>query len=324
MSHPIDRRLSVAPMMECTDRHERFFLRLITTRTLLYTEMVTTGAVLHGDRERLLAYDPVEHPLALQVGGSSPTELAKCARIAHAMGYDEINLNVGCPSGRVQSGRFGACLMAEPDLVASCVAAMADASPLPVTVKTRIGIDERDSFEELLGFVDAMASAGCRVVIIHARKAWLSGLSPKENREVPPLRYDVVYRLKRERPALSVVLNGGVQNLAEAHDHLREVDGVMIGRAAYETPYVLAEADRRLWGDERPVPTRRELLDRFVPYVEEQVLRGVPLNLMARHLAGLLHGEQGAKLWRRRLGELCRKDSRKEALRELVAAFPAF
>ncbi len=321
VTHPIDRRLCVAPMMECTDRHERFFLRLITARTLLYTEMVTTGAVLHGDRERLLAFDPVEHPVALQVGGSSPIELAKCARIAHAMGYDEINLNVGCPSDRVQSGRFGACLMAEPDLVARCVAAMADASPLPVTVKTRIGIDESDSFEELLNFVDKVALAGCRVFVIHARKAWLSGLSPKENREVPPLRYDVVYRLKRERPTLSVVLNGGVGSLDEAQDHLRQVDGVMIGRAAYETPYVLAEADRRLWGEERPIPSRRELLERFVPYAEEQARRGVPLNLMARHLMGIFHGEQGARLWRRRLGELCRKDSGGEELREVIEAF---
>ena len=254
-----DRRVSVAPMLDWTDRHCRFFLRLLTRHTLLYTEMVTTGAVLHGNRERLLAYDPAEHPLALQLGGSNPTDLARCARIAADLGYDEINLNVGCPSDRVQSGRFGACLMAEPLLVAECVAAMQAAVDLPVTVKTRIGIDDRDSYEELAEFVRCIALAGCRTLIIHARKAWLTGLSPKENRQIPPLRYDVVYRLKQDFSELRFILNGGVASIQQMAEHLALVDGVMIGRAAYENPYLLAEVDQRFFGTSQPIPTRHDL-----------------------------------------------------------------
>ncbi|CDI01537.1 tRNA-dihydrouridine synthase A [Candidatus Competibacter denitrificans Run_A_D11] len=298
-----DRRVSVAPMLDWTDRHCRFFLRLLTRHTLLYTEMVTTGAVLHGNRERLLAYDPAEHPLALQLGGSNPTDLARCARIAADLGYDEINLNVGCPSDRVQSGRFGACLMAEPLLVAECVAAMQAAVDLPVTVKTRIGIDDRDSYEELAEFVRCIALAGCRTLIIHARKAWLTGLSPKENRQIPPLRYDVVYRLKQDFSELRFILNGGVASIQQMAEHLALVDGVMIGRAAYENPYLLAEVDQRFFGTSQPIPTRHDIVHRLLPYVEQQLQAGTPLHCMTRHILGLFQGVPGARAWRRSLSE---------------------
>jgi len=297
------RRLSVAPMMDYTDRHCRFFLRLITRRTLLYTEMVTTGALIYGDRERFLRFDPAEHPVALQLGGSDPKELAACARMGEERGYDEINLNVGCPSDRVQSGRFGACLMAEPELVAECVAAMKDAVGVPVTVKTRIGIDERDSYEDLCGFTQAVAAAGCDALIVHARKAWLKGLSPKENREVPPLRYDVVERLKEDFPRLPIVINGGIGDLAQVLDFLDRLDGVMIGREAYHHPWMLAEADRLIYGDDHPIPTRREVLEAFVPYAERQLMAGVPLSAMTRHLLGLYQGQPGARAWRRAISE---------------------
>ncbi|MDJ0969872.1 MAG: tRNA dihydrouridine(20/20a) synthase DusA, partial [Kiloniellales bacterium] len=235
-------------MMDWTDRHCRYLLRLISRRTLLYTEMVPTGAVLHGDRARFLGFDPAERPLALQLGGAEPEDLAACARLAEAEGYDEVNLNVGCPSDRVQHARFGACLMAEPALVARCIAAMQDAVGIPVTVKSRIGIDDQDDYVDLLRFVDSVASVGCRSFTVHARKAWLEGLSPKQNREIPPLNYERVYRLKAERPDLEIVINGGIRSLDEAEAHLARVDGVMIGRAAYQDPYLLAEADRRLFG----------------------------------------------------------------------------
>ena len=300
---PLNRRLAVAPMLDWTDRHCRYFLRLLSRPTLLYTEMVTTGAALHGDRERLLAYDPAEHPLALQLGGCDPGDLARCARIAADLGYDEVNLNVGCPSDRVQSGRFGACLMAEPELVAGCVAAMRVAIDLPVTVKTRIGIDDRDSYEALTDFVGRVASGGCEVFIIHARKAWLRGLSPKENREIPPLRYDIVYRLKRDFPDLTIILNGGLRNLDQAEDELRRVDGVMIGRAAYENPYLLADADRRFFGSDTPLPSRHQVIRAFLPYVENQLQQGTPLHCMTRHVLGLFQGIPGARAWRRHLSE---------------------
>ena len=300
---PLNRRLAVAPMLDWTDRHCRYFLRLLSRPTLLYTEMVTTGAALHGDRERLLAYDPAEHPLALQLGGCDPGELARCARIAADFDYDEVNLNVGCPSDRVQSGRFGACLMAEPDLVADCVAAMRTTVNLPVTVKTRIGIDDRDSYEALTDFVGRVASGGCEVFIIHARKAWLRGLSPKENREIPPLRYDIVYRLKRDFPDLTIILNGGLRNLDQAEDELRRVDGVMIGRAAYENPYLLADADRRFFGSDTPLPSRHQVIRAFLPYVENQLQQGTPLHCMTRHVLGLFQGIPGARAWRRHLSE---------------------
>ena len=302
LSH-IDRRLSVAPMLDWTDRHYRYFARLITRHTLLYTEMVTTGALVHGERERFLRFDRAEHPLALQLGGSEPAEMAACARMGADWGYDEINMNVGCPSDRVQSGRFGACLMAEPALVADCVAAMKAAVNVPVTVKTRIGIDQRDSFEELATFTEQVAAAGCDALIVHARKAWLQGLSPKENRDVPPLRYDVVLRLKEAFPRLPMVINGGITTMAQARAHLERVDGVMIGREAYQNPWILAAADAEVFGDRAPPPTPMAVLDGILPYIERRLAEGVPLNTITRHLLGLFHGRPGAKAWRRHLSE---------------------
>ncbi len=299
----LSRKLSVAPMMDWTDRHERAFLRTISRHTLLYTEMVTTGAILHGDRDRFLAFDPMEHPVALQLGGSEPADLAFAAREGAARGYDEINLNLGCPSDRVQRGRFGACLMTEPELVADCVAAMIGAVDVPVTVKTRIGVDDRDSYDELAAFVDKIAAAGCRCFTIHARKAWLSGLSPKQNRAVPPLRNEVVYDLKRDFPQLEIVLNGGVQTLEEAAEHLVRVDGVMIGRAAYQSPYILAEADRRFFAAPEAPKDRETIIADFLPYVERRIAEGVPLKSITRHMLGLFNGLPGARAWRRCLAE---------------------
>ncbi len=315
MTEMPDRRLSVAPMLDLTDRHCRYFLRRLTRQTLLYTEMVTTGAVLRGDRERLLAYDPAERPLALQLGGSDPADLAQCARIAAESGYDEVNLNVGCPSDRVQSGRFGACLMAEPALVAECVAAMQAATALPVTVKTRIGIDDRDSYAELAEFVAKVAAGGCKIFIIHARKAWLKGLSPKENREIPPLRYDVVYRLKQDFPALTLIINGGLTSLDQVAAQLGQVDGAMIGRAAYENPYLLAEADQRLFGSIEPPLTRHQVIQAFLPYLQTQLQQGTPLHCLTRHILGLFQGVPGARAWRRQLSEpACRRGAGVEVL----------
>ena len=302
MKNP-DRRLAIAPMLDWTDRHFRYFLRLISSRTLLYTEMVTTGALLHGDRDRFLRFDPAEHPIALQIGGSDPGDMAACARLGEESGYDEINMNVGCPSDRVQSGRFGACLMAEPALVADCVAEMKDAVSVPVTVKTRIGIDDRDSYEELRAFTRAVAAAGCDVLIVHARKAWLQGLSPKDNREIPPLRYDVVNRLKGDFPRLPMVVNGGVTSLSQARSFLGRLDGVMIGRAAYHAPWMLAAADREIYGEDRPGPTRSKVLEAYMPYLERELAAGVPLKTMTRHLLGLYHGQPGARAWRRTISE---------------------
>ncbi|HXH03282.1 MAG TPA: tRNA dihydrouridine(20/20a) synthase DusA [Candidatus Competibacteraceae bacterium] len=300
----LSRRLSVAPMMDWTDRHCRFFHRLLSRHTLLYTEMVTSAAVLHGDRERLLAFHPDEHPVALQLGGCEPAELAACARIAAECGYDELNLNVGCPSDRVQEGRFGACLMAEPQRVAECVAAMRAAVSIPVTVKCRIGIDERDSYAELCHFVDCLRRAGLETLIVHARKAWLQGLSPKENRELPPLRYEVVHQLKRDFPELEIIINGGILDLDQAQAQLRHVDGVMIGRAAYHDPYrVLAEADRRLYGDPRPPRSRHEVVRALLPYVERHLAQGGRLAHVTRHILGLFQGLPGARAWRRHLSE---------------------
>ncbi|AAU92284.1 MULTISPECIES: tRNA dihydrouridine(20/20a) synthase DusA [Methylococcus] len=312
---PFRHRLSVAPMMDWTDRHCRFFLRLISRHTLLYTEMVTTAAILHGDRERLLGFHPAEHPLAIQLGGSDPEALAECAKIAEFRGFDEVNLNVGCPSPRVQTGRFGACLMAEPERVADCVRAMCEAVSVPVTVKTRIGIDDRDSYEDLLHFVTIVAEAGCRTFIVHARKAWLQGLSPKENRQTPPLRYDVVRRLKSELPELAIVLNGGIQTLDEAERHLSWCDGVMIGRAAYHNPYLLAEADRRCYGhsDVRP-RTREEVIEDFMPYVRNELSKGSRLHALTRHILGLYHATPGGKRWRRHISEGASRRGASEAL----------
>ena len=307
----LDRRFSVAPMMECTDRFYRYFARLLTRRALLYTEMITTGAALHGDRARILGFDTFEHPVALQLGGADPAAMAECARIAEALGYDEVNINCGCPSDRVLAGRFGACLMAEPETVAGCVAAMRRAVSIPVTVKTRTGIDARDSYEHLADFVRRVADAGCGVFAIHARKAWLQGLSPKENREIPPLSYDTVYRLKAEFPALAIVLNGGMKSLDEAAAHVGSgqpaggpaLDGVMIGRAAYDTPYVLAEVDRRVFGESGAIVSRAEAVSAYLPFVARMLDAGVPLGPLAKPLIPLFHGQPGGRLWRRHLAE---------------------
>ena len=304
----LDRRLSVAPMMDRTDRHCRSFLRAISGRVLLYTEMITTGAILHGDRARFFSHGEAEHPLAIQLGGADPQALATCARLAGEYGYDEINLNVGCPSERVQAARFGACLMAEPATVAACVAAMIEASGLPVTVKSRIGIDQRDGYEDLLAFIDRIAEAGCRTFIVHARKAWLTGLNPEENRNVPPLRHDIVHRLKKDRAELEIIINGGITTLDETAEHLGRVDGVMIGRAAYGDPYMLAEADRRIFGASDPAPTRAEIVARFLPYIAARLDEGVYLAHITRHMLGLYNGIPGARAWRRHLSEnACRE-----------------
>ncbi len=316
-------RLSVAPMMDWTDRHDRYFLRLISKRTRLYTEMVTTGAILHGDKGRHLDFSAEEHPLALQLGGSEPEQLAECARIAEQWGYDEVNLNVGCPSDRVQNGMFGACLMARPELVARCVEAMRGATRLPVTVKHRLGIDDLDSYEHLTHFVRTISGAGCDTFIVHARKALLQGLSPKENREIPPLRYEVVRQLKADFPHLTLVLNGGVKSLGEARAHLEWADGVMIGREAYQNPYMLALADPLLFGEERPVPTRRQVVEALLPYAEELLSRGVHLSRLTRHILGLFAGQPGARGWRRVLSErACRAGAGTDVIREALAQVP--
>lgn len=290
-------------MMDRTDRHYRFFLRQITRRALLYTEMVTSGAVIHGDRDYLLGFDPAEQPLSLQLGGDDPAELAECARIAEDRGYDEVNLNVGCPSDRVQKGSFGACLMARPEVVAAAVAAMRSAVALPVTVKHRIGIDDLDRYEDMKRFVEIVAAAGADRFSVHARKAWLQGLSPKENRTVPPLRYADVYRLKRELPGLQVEINGGIVRVEEAREHLRHVDAVMVGRAAYDDPFAWATADRELFGDDAVPTTRRRVIEAMVPYTERWCREGLPLKHVTRHLLGLFAGQPGARSWRRHLSE---------------------
>jgi tRNA-dihydrouridine synthase A len=301
-------RFSVAPMMDWTDRHCRVFHRRLSRHARLYTEMVTADAVLHGKRDRLLAFSPAEHPVALQLGGSDPMKLAEAAAIGAAYGYDEINLNIGCPSDRVQEGRFGACLMAEPDLVARCLAAMQARVAVPVTVKCRIGIDDQDSETDFQRFVETVAAAGITVVIVHARKAWLDGLSPKENREVPPLDYARVYRLKQARPDLTIVLNGGITSLDEAAAHLAHVDGVMLGRAAYQTPYILADVDRRFFAADAAPPTREMVVEQLLPYVEAHLAQGGRLNNIVRHILGLFHGTPGARAFRRHLSENAPRD----------------
>jgi tRNA-dihydrouridine synthase A len=299
----IDRRFSIAPMMEWTDRHCRFFHRLLTRRALLYTEMLTAGALLHGDRARLLRYDPAEHPLALQVGGADPQALAQSATIAEQWGFDEINLNVGCPSDRVQEGRFGACLMAEPGLVGDCLAAMKATVSIPVTVKCRIGIDEQDPETALAVFANAVEQAGADALIVHARKAWLKGLSPKENREVPPLDYERVYRLKGAHPRLTIVLNGGIGSLAEAAAHRDRVDGIMMGRTAYQQPWRLLGVDALVFGDAPPLASPRAAAAALIPYIERELAGGVRLHSITRHLHGLFQGVPGARAFRRRLAE---------------------
>jgi tRNA-dihydrouridine synthase A len=286
-------------MMDWTDRHCRAFHRMLTRHARLYTEMLTAGAVIHGDRHRLLGFSPAEHPLALQLGGADPASLAEAARIGEGLGFDEINLNVGCPSDRVQGGAFGACLMREPDRVADCMAAIGAAVSIPATVKCRLGVDEQDPDESLFGLVDRCAAAGVGVFIVHARKAWLEGLSPKENREIPPLDYGLVYRLKRERPDLSIVINGGIASLGEALEHLGHVDGVMLGRAAYHTPAILGAADRAVFDGTAPEVSALEAVRLYLPYVRAELTAGTRLAAMTRHLLGLFHGARGARTWRR-------------------------
>ncbi|MCX4029039.1 tRNA dihydrouridine(20/20a) synthase DusA [Endozoicomonas sp. SM1973] len=302
-SKTLNRTFSVAPMMDWTDRHARYFLRLISKHCLLYTEMVTTGAIIHGDHHRFLAFNAEEHPLAVQLGGSNPAELAECAKIAEKWGYDEVNLNVGCPSDRVQNGRIGACLMAEPGTVADCIKAMQDVCNIPVTVKHRIGINSRESFEELTEFVATIADTGCNTFIVHARIAVLEGLSPKENREIPPLKYDWVYQLKSLFPQLNIIINGGINSLDQVQEHLTHVDGVMVGRAAYQTPYLLADVDRLLYQDSAPALTRHQVIDKLIPYIEQQMAKGAQLHHLTRHILGLFQGLPGARLFRRHLSE---------------------
>jgi tRNA-dihydrouridine synthase A len=298
---PAAYRLTVAPMMDWTDRHCRYFHRLLSPHARLYTEMVTSAALVRGNQVRLLEHSHEEHPVALQLGGSDPVELAAAARMGAAAGYDEINLNVGCPSDRVQSGRFGACLMREPALVGECVEAMAAAVDIPVTVKCRIGVDDQDEYADLQHFTHTMVSAGVRVLVVHARKAWLQGLSPKENREIPPLDYGRVYRLKQEFPDLTIVINGGITTVEQVQAHLARVDGVMLGRSAYHDPYLLAQCDEALYGT--PLPGRVQVLEHLRVYIESEMARGTQLKHISRHFLGLFQGEAGARQFRRTLSE---------------------
>lgn len=296
-------RLSVAPMMDWTDRFCRNFHRQFSANSLLYTEMLTTGALLRGDAPKHLRFDPIEHPVALQLGGSDPDALARCAEMGEAEGYDEINLNCGCPSDRVQTGSFGAVLMKDAALVARCVTAMRGATGLPVTVKHRLGVDDQEGYDFLRGFVGTLADAGCKTFIVHARKAWLSGLSPKENRDIPPLDYPMVYRLKKDHPELTIVINGGIKTVAESLRHLRHVDGVMIGREAYENPYILTELDAALFGGDEDLPDREEIIERYIPFIEAELRSGTPLVRIARHILGLYRGQPGGRGFRRVLSE---------------------
>lgn len=307
-------------MLDWTDRYCRYFLRQISHHVVLYTEMVTTGALLHREPARFLDYHAAEHPVALQLGGSVPDELAACARLAQEWRYDEVNLNVGCPSDRVQSGRFGACLMAEPQLVADCVAAMSGAVGLPVTVKHRIGIDDMDSYRQLSRFVATVSQAGCETFIVHARKAWLQGLSPKQNREIPPLQYELVYRLKQDFPRLEFIINGGFKTLARIEEQLGRVDGVMVGREAYQNPWILAQADARIFGAATVTRTRQQVVARMLPFIEQQQALGIPVHRITRHMLGLFQGQQGARAWRRHLSEnVHRPGTGPEVLSEALA-----
>ncbi|MBW9258122.1 MAG: tRNA dihydrouridine(20/20a) synthase DusA [Candidatus Thiodiazotropha sp. (ex. Lucinisca nassula)] len=310
----LNRRLSVAPMLDWTDRYCRYFLRLISSHVLLYTEMVTTGAILHGNRARFLDFDPSEHPVALQLGGSEPEALAQCAKLGEAWGYDEINLNVGCPSDRVQSGRFGACLMLTPELVADCVKAMRDQVAIDVTVKHRIGVDNQDSYQALCDFVGKVSDAGCETFIVHARKAWLQGLSPRENREVPPLHYETVHQLKRDFADLQIIINGGITTLEQVEQNLKQVDGVMIGREAYNNPWILSQADSLIYGSEGSPASRHQIIESMIPYIDQELSAGTPINRITRHILGLFQGLPGAKKWRRMLSEEAHKDGADSSL----------
>ncbi len=290
-------------MLDCTDRHDRFFMRLLSKHILLYSEMITTSAIMHGDRDYLLGFDETEHPVAVQLGGSDPEVLSHTAKICEEYGYDEINLNVGCPSDRVQSGAFGACLMAQPKLVAECVIAMKSATSLPVTVKHRTGIDDQDSWDELVKFTQLQVDAGVDALIIHARKAWLSGLSPKQNRDIPPLQYDWVYKLKQMFSDTEIIINGGIKTLDQCLQHLQHVDGVMLGREPYANPFMLANLDAELFGDPASAVDRLQILQQFYPYIESQMNKGMKLSNVIRHIIGLFHGQPNGRLWRRYLSE---------------------
>lgn len=299
----LSRRFCVAPMLDCTDRHERYLARLISKHTVLYTEMITTGALLFGDTPRFLDFDQTEHPVALQLGGSEPDAMAKSAELVQQWGYDEVNINVGCPSDRVQSGSFGACLMQSPDLVAENVKQMRAAVDIPVTIKCRIGVDEQDPREALWALVQASADAGCTTFLVHARKAWLKGLSPKENRDVPPLDYDLVYQLKDAFPELEIVINGGINTIDACHTHLQHVDGVMMGREAYSNPYIMAEVDQAFYGSNATPRTRDEVLEGYIEYSQQRLDNGSRLNHLSKHIVGLYHGEPRSRLWRRHISE---------------------
>lgn len=316
-------RFSIAPMLDWTDKYCRYFHRLLTQQTLLYTEMVTTGALLHGDVPRHLDFFKEEHPVALQLGGSEPADLAACAKLGVEWGYDEINLNVGCPSDRVQSGRFGACLMAEPSLVAEGVNAMSEAVDIPVTVKHRIGIDDQDSYEELTQFVGTVAAAGCDTFIVHARKAWLQGLSPKQNRDVPPLNYKTVYQLKQDFPALEFVINGGIKTQSEIDAHLAQIDGVMVGREVYHNPWLLAGIDEQVFGLPASGLTRHNVVRQLLPFIEEQRQKDIYLNHISRHILGLFHAQPGARAWRRYISENAhKKGAGPEVIEAALALLP--
>ena len=307
-------------MLDWTDRHDRYFLRLISKHAWLYTEMVTTGALIHGDYERYLKFNHEEHPIALQLGGSDVQDMTICAKMAEDFGYDEVNINVGCPSDRVQRGAFGACLMAEPELIADCVSAMQNAVSIPVTVKNRIGIDEQDEEESLRRFISTVAEAGCNTFIVHARKAWLKGLSPKQNRDVPPLNYPLVYEVKKEFPELEIVVNGGITTLEECKIHLQSVDGVMVGREAYHNPYHMTDVDAMIYNAMHSTGTRLQILEQYITYVEERLSEGVPLKHMSRHILGLFQGMAGAKAWRRHISEQAYKPGAGiEVLREAAS-----
>ena len=307
-SNKIDRRFCVAPMLDCTDRHARYFLRQISRHAVMYTEMVTTGALIHGDRSRFLDFDTAEHPIALQLGGSDPSAMAQCAEFAQEWGYDEVNINVGCPSDRVQSGSFGACLMQSPQLVAENVQAMASQVNIPITVKTRIGVDEQEPKQALWQLTDAVASAGCEVLLIHARKAWLKGLSPKENRDIPPLDYEIVYALKEDFPELEIIINGGIKTLKECQQHLQVVDGVMMGREAYSNPYILSQVDEILYQEDGSVLSREAVLMNYIEYCKDRLSEGTRLNHLSRHIIGLYHGEPNSRLWRQHISDHAHKE----------------
>ncbi|PCI73142.1 MAG: tRNA dihydrouridine(20/20a) synthase DusA [Gammaproteobacteria bacterium] len=320
MSRSLNRSVSIAPMMDWTDRHCRYFHRLITKQSLLYTEMVTTGAVINGDREKLLSFNQEEHPIALQLGGSDPKTLAECAKIGEDYGYDEINLNVGCPSDRVQSGRIGACLMADPELVRDGIFAMKQSCKIPVTVKHRIGIDDQDSYAELVNFVRIVAESGCDSFIVHARKAILSGLSPKQNRDIPPLIYDRVYQLKKDFPKLEIIINGGIKTIEASLNHLNFVDGVMIGREAYHNPYMLASVDNEFFGSDKKLLSRVEIAEQMLPYIERHISQGGKLQHISRHILGLFHAQPNGKQWRRHLSESATKPNAGiEVIREALS-----